>query len=280
MYNIRSAKCGYLFTLCIDNSHKVHALGENMYGQLGIGEASRYHSKTPELVHLNDIDIQDIACGSFYSIFLGFNGLVYVCGKNNYGQLGIGSLENLSLPTKIDGLNNVKAIATGAAHSLFLTSDGILYGCGSNSQGAIGVGNTILFYHCPTKVNVPSNIEILSISAGYTHSMFIDSKYNLYAWGSNQLGQLGIGEASTISIPQKLPFSDVSVISSGGNNTVVKTLSDLYIFGPNQSSQCNIGISNSLTYCFRNPQKLDSNLYNIVGNPHEKRFSTVKSARK
>lgn len=64
----------------------VWALGDNKYGQLGVGDTlPRF---TPVQVPFLD-NIVQIATGNNFSLFLKNNGTVYACGQNCTGQLGI-----------------------------------------------------------------------------------------------------------------------------------------------------------------------------------------------
>ena len=44
--------------------------------------------------------VESIATGGGHTLFLKKNGEVFVCGRNNSGQLGTGNNNNLNVPTK------------------------------------------------------------------------------------------------------------------------------------------------------------------------------------
>lgn len=49
---------------------------------------------TPRAIHpqnFHRMEIIQIECGSYHSAFVDINGLLYMCGKGQYGQLGIGA---------------------------------------------------------------------------------------------------------------------------------------------------------------------------------------------
>ena len=63
-----------------------------------------------------------------YQVFLIFNikfkienGDIYGFGENNFGQLGDKSLNNISIPQKINFNLNIKRIKAGYNHSMILT---------------------------------------------------------------------------------------------------------------------------------------------------------------
>lgn len=52
------------------------------------------------------MDIIQIECGSYHSAFVDVNGLLYSCGKGQYGQLGTGAYQNELLPTLVQSLRD------------------------------------------------------------------------------------------------------------------------------------------------------------------------------
>jgi alpha-tubulin suppressor-like RCC1 family protein len=90
-------------------------------------------------------DKRVIDCKNSFShiIALTFFGKVYSWGKNNYGVLGNGMLDEEILEPKLNNfLNdlNIIDIACGAQHSLVLTSNGDVYAWGWNKYGQTGMG--------------------------------------------------------------------------------------------------------------------------------------------
>ena len=67
----------------------------------------------------------------------------YAWGLNNYGQLGIGGVENTTCPTEIVELRakNIIEIVGGEHHSLALTDEGEVISWGRNDDGQLGHGS-------------------------------------------------------------------------------------------------------------------------------------------
>lgn len=65
---------------------------------------------------------------------------VFAWGKNNWGQLGIGTDESTHLQHRVLGLPEtpVRHIAGGEDHTLFLLENGEVYGCGRNDDHQLG----------------------------------------------------------------------------------------------------------------------------------------------
>lgn len=74
---------------------KVYSWGQNDHGQLGLNlESKATESSLPRIVtHLQDVNIQSIACGSNHVLGLNEFGELYSWGCNLAGQLGLGSTE-------------------------------------------------------------------------------------------------------------------------------------------------------------------------------------------
>jgi alpha-tubulin suppressor-like RCC1 family protein len=86
-------------------------------------------------------NVQDIFCANNHSFLLTKNGQLKGWGLNNYGQLGVGHMENSHIPLPID-LDNVKLVAGGEHHTIALTHDNVVYAWGRNDDYQLGLGNT------------------------------------------------------------------------------------------------------------------------------------------
>lgn len=85
--------------------------------------------------------VTTVGCSYYHTIFSCSDELeTYACGRNDYGQLGVGHLEDRSLPTLIEALNGKKmqSIGCGQYHTLIASADGELFSCGRNDSGQLG----------------------------------------------------------------------------------------------------------------------------------------------
>ena len=145
--------------------------------------------------------VQAISAGDDFLMALLEDGTVAVLGDNSQGQFGNGTRINLTPATaanykKVSGLDNVVAISAGATHGLALKANGSVWGWGQNDKGQLGIGNTVTQL-VPAQAYGMS--EIRAIGAGALHSIILksDATANIeaYAFGSNDKGQLGTGNA-------------------------------------------------------------------------------------
>src|SRR6266446_10181 len=123
-------------------------------------------------------------------------GTVSAWGYNFYGQLGNGTNTDSNTPVQTSGLSGVTAIAGGLFHSLALKSDGTVWAWGYNGVGELG-NATFTSNNTPVQVLGPAGVGFLTgvtaIAVGGQHSLALKSDGTVWAWGDNDLGQLGNG---------------------------------------------------------------------------------------
>jgi len=151
-----------------------------------------------------------------------------------------------------EGANAVD-VSGGEHHTLVVTADSAAWACGNNSYYQLGTGNT---QHKWTLIRVDDgdmgtssgdleNID--DIDAGWKHSLALDISGHVWAWGYDDWGQLGNGEAGTSSTPVLVHGVDdvgylgnITCISAGrsGEHSLAVDSSDLvYAWGRNQEGQ-------------------------------------------
>jgi hypothetical protein len=141
------------------------------------------------------------------------------------GALGNGStnyLEIASVPVKVHGLDdiNIVQISAGDFSSFALASDGSVYAWGQYymERG----GGPVISYDAstdlPIKFPALEGITISQISAGGDHCLALAQNGCVYAWGANDIGQLGNGGTtdSPYSVVQVQGLSNVKQVSAGG----------------------------------------------------------------
>jgi len=155
------------------------------------------------------------------TIIVDKNGSVLGSGWGENEKLGIATRAFSSrVPERLNSLITDVVQAVGRTHCLFLKSSGEILASGSNNFGQMGDG-TLNHQTAPLVVpGLPSNIT--SIAAGPDTSFAVTTSGNVYAWGSNANGQLGLG--NTVS-PVKSPtlsnsITNVVQVASGGAHTL------------------------------------------------------------
>ncbi|KAL5554986.1 hypothetical protein UlMin_037222 [Ulmus minor] len=127
-----------------------------------------------------------------------------VWGNGDHGRLGLRSLDSHWRPAPVlcsEFLDQgLRAISCGGAHTLFLTGNGRVYATGLNDFGQLGISDNTTHNIEPMEVSgLPK--EIVQVSAGYYHSCAITADGELYMWGKNSNGQLGLGKGAPRAVP-------------------------------------------------------------------------------
>ncbi|MBQ4447965.1 MAG: hypothetical protein II897_06695 [Clostridia bacterium] len=137
------------------------------------------------------------------------DGSLYGWGKNDYGQLGIGTTEDVSAPRFIaNGLTPVIVGETVFA----LSEDNILWGWGRNDMGQLGLGDG---------ENHSRPVELMhfvkEIIPAWDSYYVLTESGALYCWGLSGDPNTVDGELEPILVDENVEyFSPYSMIKSGG----------------------------------------------------------------
>lgn len=97
-------------------------------------------NRDSQLVALKDV--KTFGCGAYHSMVVVVGDLVYVCGLNNYGQLGLGGADTTAqdylTPAPLLSHQGIIALKGGMHHSLALRSSGRLLAFGRGDSGQLG----------------------------------------------------------------------------------------------------------------------------------------------
>jgi len=208
-----------------------YAWGFNGSGRLGIGGTEGGNYTTPQLVSGMGKGVTAVAAGAYHSLAIQ-DGKLYMWGRNNFGQVGIGNTTDRYTPQPVSvsaSNGDVTAVAAGDFYSLAI-QDGALYAWGYNGFGQLGIGNT-------TDRNIPQLVSgmgegVTAVAAGQDHCLAIqDGK--LYAWGLNHNGQLGTGNFTNRSTPQPVLGMEegITAFAAGGDTSMAVMDGHVYIWG-------------------------------------------------
>lgn len=189
--------CGKNHTLALTEDGKVYAFGAGQDYAVGFGD--KLDVKYPLLISTFEkfpVKIKKISAGSGFSLFLADDGLVYSCGRDDFGKLGHG-MRSLyqKTPNIIRALENIKIvdIAAGEFHASALSADGKLYTWGYGKDGQTGHGDT-MNTAIPTIVESISGKNIVEIRCGGGHTAARCDDGEFFVWGRGSNGQIGRGD--------------------------------------------------------------------------------------
>lgn len=221
----KSVFAGDYHSILIDLEDNVWVTGLNILGQLGLGDMEDRYVFTM----IPDIKAKSASVGTYHSAIIDLEDNVWVFGRNMSGQLGLGHSPNTSIPTEIPNMK-AKAISLGFIHTILIDLNDNVYSFGRNSVGQLGIPLDNRGYG--QIVGVPKIIPGLkakSISAGDLHSVVIDLDDNVWVFGQDTYGQLGLGDEAYLSKydthlksePVKISGFKASQISAGGRHTIM-----------------------------------------------------------
>ncbi|KPP58255.1 hypothetical protein Z043_123936, partial [Scleropages formosus] len=237
--------CGQDHCLALCESGRVFAWGRGSEGQLGIRNFENHiikprfgqlgHPKEvstlaipSRIQSLTGVPVTQICAGGEHSLVLGLSGLVYCCGANGSGQLGLNRVDEkgallgdfalllssvlrkklvvLSLTGRfnvcvVPALRelSISSISCGEAHTAVLTQDGSVFTFGEGSYGQLGHNSTANELR-PRRVESLEG-QAAQIACGSHHTLVLMSSGLLLAFGSGLKGQLGNGDTDGRLVP-------------------------------------------------------------------------------
>ena len=225
--------CSALQRLALGSNHscilhgegKVRCWGNNMSGQLGLGDTANRGDAPGELptqdVALGGVAVE-IAAGGDHTCARLNTGEIRCWGSNAYGQLGrnnkitIGDNPGeVASGFAVVGAPAVRVVA-GHAHTCVITQAGQVRCWGRNQNGQLGTGNVASLGDDPGElptVDIPLNfVKVIDIAAGGIHTCALSDAGKVRCWGNGLYGQLGYGNTNHLGNgPGELPPSDVNV---------------------------------------------------------------------
>ncbi len=121
------------------------------------------------------------------------------------------------------------------------TASGAAYAWGFNDYGQLG-NNTTTQGNAPVAVNSPLTNNVSAISAGTDHSLAIQNGA-VYAWGTNQYGQLGNNSTTQSNVPVAVNTltSGVTAIAGGQSHSLAIQNGAVYAWGYNGDGELGNG---------------------------------------
>lgn len=171
-----------------------------------------------------------MAFGDGHVCALRADGSVVCWGRNNYAQLGDGSVSDRAEPVVVQDLADVVSIAAGTYHSCALRRGGSVACWGRNDSGQLGDGTLI---DKRTPQTVPDLGDVVALTAGRFHTCALQRSGSVMCWGSNTFGTVGDGTGSG---PRPRPtavsgLSDAVAIDGGSANCAIRRSGQLVCWG-------------------------------------------------
>ncbi len=198
---------GFTFTI-IETVDKFYGLGDARISQLPL-RPQAYPIPTL-LDELSKYKIRKMFCGGFHTIFQTENDEWYGFGYNSSGRLGMAGTQNQNMPIRLPHLDSLDIVnmSCGRWHTVAVTSTGVVYTWGAGDSQGTGQGGK----EEPTKLPLLHGINIVQTysSAHSSQNFAVSVQGDLYAFGCNNNGELGIGKqglvcsASDLGVVEKI----------------------------------------------------------------------------
>ena len=240
----------------LDNDTLV-SWGANSNGQLGTGDTVT--KTTPTVVNVGGKLVKSVITGSKSACAITTDGLLYCWGRNDFGELALGSGTvgtTITSPTQVSLGSGRTVYEANFGNSngnnkdvLCVILDNFSLQCaGYNSNGQLGTGDTSQ-KNVLTSINLGSGVTAKKLnflvvpSDGSMGTCIIDNSNNLRCWGDNTFGKLGTGDTSFKTTPTLINVGSgltvKKVIASSNRYTTCAILNDdsLKCWGENTNGQ-------------------------------------------
>ncbi|XP_063166477.1 probable E3 ubiquitin-protein ligase HERC6 [Candoia aspera] len=236
--------------------------GNGSYGQLGLGEEGASQPvplrRVPPAGGRQEVALA--ACGERRTLLLLADGSLASCGDNGQGQLGRrlppGQRRGY-VPDRIQALEaqTIVYISCGKEHSLAICNQGRVFSWGAGGFGQLGTGK-LEDSLIPKKINSLSRYNVIQIACGHYHSIALTKDGQVFSWGQNIHGQLGLGKGlSSQTNPcnvSSLAGIPLAQVAAGGAHSFVLSHSGIaYGWGRNSAHQLGLSQRTSKEQIFK-----------------------------
>jgi len=245
---------GYSHTVAIKTNGTLWACGMNTWRTEEDG-ASINFGNTPTQIG-TDSDWDSAAAGGSHTTAMKRDGTTWTFGLNNYGQLGDGTRPEKNTPVQAGNDSGWTSLSIEKFHTAAVKADGTLWAWGMNTWGQLGDGSNI-DKNTPTRIGTDSNWLTAAVGGSSynwlhthitvlvtnSHTAAVKTDGTLWAWGSNNSGQLGDGTNIAKNTPTKIGTdSDWAWVEAGGSSTyALKSNGSLWAWGWNSDGQLGDG---------------------------------------
>ncbi|OHT12202.1 hypothetical protein TRFO_18108 [Tritrichomonas foetus] len=177
------------------------------------------------VLSLSGIVIRRIFAYCNHSVAVDEEGRVYVCGSNNYGQLGLGDIRKANTFQHVSIFDDHPIIAAslGDTFTAFITENLELYTCGDGDEYRL-CNTTIGKVKVPAPADAAIGKSIMWISCGCSHMIIAENLEEVPQHPGRQ--HFGL-DGTTRRKRRKLPFRNITDMVSSINKPVCIDVSDL-----------------------------------------------------
>ncbi|XP_054543881.1 probable E3 ubiquitin-protein ligase HERC6 [Talpa occidentalis] len=191
-------------------------------------------------------NLRQAASGERHFLLLHSDGSISACGDNSRGQLGLGDERDREQPAPVKAFKVLRIgfVSCGKEHSLAVCHKGRVFAWGAGSEGQLGAGEDKKISLVPVEIKTFTDIKIIQVSCGHYHCLALSEDGQVFSWGNNNYGQLGLGKVSPPQAKPKRVESLLGIpmtqVAAGGNHSFALSVSGTsFGWGWNKAGQLN-----------------------------------------
>ncbi|GAB1606706.1 RCC1-like G exchanging factor-like protein [Argonauta hians] len=211
--NIKQVVCGQDNTFFLTDSGQVYSCGLSADGQTGVGHYRNVSQVSQVKGDIEGVNITQVACSGDCVLAVSAEGDLFGWGNSEYNQLAmITDHTQVHTPTHFKlpaSVGKVREVASGGSICGFLNDSGEVFTWGF---GILGRGPNVQSSTTPTKLPSPlfgtneldPSKSVVSLKCGIYHFVALTNRNDIYTWGKNKLGFLGLGDRKDQFFPLRV----------------------------------------------------------------------------
>ncbi|CAN9501049.1 unnamed protein product [Ophioblennius macclurei] len=209
---IKQVACGQDHSLFLTDDGKVYACGWGADGQTGLGHHEVSAAPVEVVGDLAGVEVEHISSYGDVSLAVSRQGQLYGWGNSEYRQLAAATQEaQLNSPRllPLDGVGKLVEAACGGTQMAVLNDEGEVFVWG---YGILGKGPALSESSAPSLIppslfgrcDFNPSVRVKKIRCGLYHFAAITDGDELFVWGKNTRGVLGIGKRDDQFFPWRV----------------------------------------------------------------------------
>jgi len=235
IWNIKQVVCGDSHTAIIRNDGSLWVCGDNSFNCLGLGPTYSTIDRVSEFTNTGFI-VKQVACGKTFTVIIREDDTLWVCGRNDYGQLGLGHNNDVTEFTDT-GMTEVVGVTSRRSVTFILRVNNQLWVTGYNSRGGLGLNHDDLVYTF-TDTGID---DVLMVGVGDGHSVLIKEDNTIWTTGFNNNGQLGLNDENDRHVFTDTGFTGKKVACGAAYTVIVSENNNVLSTGCNRRGQLGLG---------------------------------------
>jgi len=226
---------GYSHFAALTEQGHPRTVGTSSSGELALG----HKLNVDGYFIIPNITFDSVSCAELFTIAMKGN-TAWSWGLNSCGQLGLGDHKKRLVPTPIETHKFKSAIARGS-RVIGIDEDNNALSWGLNRCGQLGLGLRTDLDNILEPTPIP-NHKFSKIYCGANHTFGADLEQNVWVWGHNRNGQLGLGDYEDRFSPTLLPEHQfVDIVAQSRYSICVKSNGTVWSCGYNKYGELGLG---------------------------------------